>query len=65
MDEDLAMLGVFLGSMGLLDDEAEDSWREEHFSDFIDYGLDPDDYDTEEDYLEALDEAREEDPEDL
>ena len=35
------------------DDDSDDGWRDQYYGDEI--GLDPDDYDTEEEYQEALD----------
>lgn len=34
--------------------QQSDNWRNYHLNDFVAYGLDPDDYYDEEDYLEAL-----------
>lgn len=34
--------------------QQSDSWRNYHLNDFVAYGLDPDDYDDEEEYLDAL-----------
>ncbi len=34
--------------------QQSDDWRDYHFNDFATYGLNPDDYDDEEEYLEAL-----------
>ena len=35
-------------------------WRENYIDEWYETDLDPDDYDTEEEYLEALEEAEEE-----
>ena len=40
-----------------VDEEEQYSWREDYDYDF-DHNIDPDDYETEEEYLEALDEAQ-------
>lgn len=37
-----------------------DDWRENYIDEWYETDLDPDDYDTEEEYLEALEEAEEE-----
>lgn len=36
----------------------EYAWREDYEDDFIEYGIDPEDYETEEEYVEALNEAK-------
>lgn len=58
-DEDLDVYrSIFISKEDSLvpDEEAEYSWRENYDYDF-DYNIDPDDYETEEEYLEALEEA--------
>lgn len=40
--------------------EDDDTWRDEHYADYLDYGVDPEDYETEEEYLEVLDEVKNE-----
>lgn len=56
-DDDDSGLHITLSiSIGAGDDDSDEDWRDQYYSDEI--GLDPDDYDTEEEYQEAAAEKK-------